>query len=640
MAINNRKLGHSHKITVPTKNKGISIAQAGRQVAKAKSIQPSSLPTSSYVPYDGTAMGGDTTPQMKYGGIHINPANKGKFNATKKKTGKSTEELTHSSNPLTRKRAIFAQNARKWHHADGGWIEQYQDGGSVAAARKKPGGSNVGKKTFANGSKRHGPYAGTAGGAPKGSYPIPDINHARAALALAHHAPNPEGIRRKVLSAYPQLKKALGGYIDKYSIGGWLKDNGQYIAQAGVGIGEGVAQLGAAGLLPKFNSKPTTKPTQSNSQGVNQNIPQSQGNIQQPTLSAPVNTMNLMGGSATAGQMTPENMAFANRHFYPDRLNSVQEHPYGLSGQTDTSQLAPMANGGYTRAGGWSVGAGDNMRKLGYSAGQMIGGNQNYPGPQQFPPEYGFGGVLKAISPFAPMLSLIPGIGPFAAMGVQAAGAIGGAADQKVTDQDLQRQQAIATANAAQSKLAWGGRIPETRAGGYGPSGLTLGHVPGLSHTPKGPAPAKGFNYTSQHGPSVNEGAPWQRQTMMNVRRHPGPFQYAFGGQTSDNDMDEIAQKYAADQGNAPGQTPVELEGAPQGQEQGEVFQTPQGQMGQVEGPSHDQGGVDMNLPPKTFVWSARLKSRNPQFKGQTFASAAAKLGKEKARYEKILKSA
>lgn len=58
--------------------------------------------------------------QMKEGGIHINPANKGKFNATKQRTGKSTEELTHSSNPVTRKRAIFAQNAAKWHHADGG----------------------------------------------------------------------------------------------------------------------------------------------------------------------------------------------------------------------------------------------------------------------------------------------------------------------------------------------------------------------------------------------------------------------------------------------------------------------------------------------------------------------------------------
>ena len=54
-------------------------------------------------------------------GININPANKGKFTATKKKTGKSTEELTHSPNALTRKRAIFAQNAKKWKRADDGF---------------------------------------------------------------------------------------------------------------------------------------------------------------------------------------------------------------------------------------------------------------------------------------------------------------------------------------------------------------------------------------------------------------------------------------------------------------------------------------------------------------------------------------
>lgn len=52
--------------------------------------------------------------QGKY--IHINPANKGKFNATKKRTGKTTEQLAHSKNPLTRKRAIFALNSRKFKH--------------------------------------------------------------------------------------------------------------------------------------------------------------------------------------------------------------------------------------------------------------------------------------------------------------------------------------------------------------------------------------------------------------------------------------------------------------------------------------------------------------------------------------------
>lgn len=54
------------------------------------------------------------------GPIYIKPENRGKFTETKRRTGKTTEELTHSKNPLTRKRAIFAQNAAKWHHSFGG----------------------------------------------------------------------------------------------------------------------------------------------------------------------------------------------------------------------------------------------------------------------------------------------------------------------------------------------------------------------------------------------------------------------------------------------------------------------------------------------------------------------------------------
>ena len=46
--------------------------------------------------------------------IKINPENIGKFTATKKRTGKSTEELTQSDNPLTKKRAVFAKNALQW----------------------------------------------------------------------------------------------------------------------------------------------------------------------------------------------------------------------------------------------------------------------------------------------------------------------------------------------------------------------------------------------------------------------------------------------------------------------------------------------------------------------------------------------
>ena len=55
-------------------------------------------------------------------GIHIKKENRGKFTETKKRTGKTTEELTHSKNPLTRKRAIFAQNSKRFKHMNGGNI--------------------------------------------------------------------------------------------------------------------------------------------------------------------------------------------------------------------------------------------------------------------------------------------------------------------------------------------------------------------------------------------------------------------------------------------------------------------------------------------------------------------------------------
>lgn len=69
--------------------------------------------------YDGKKeFGGDYIPHslLRSESIEIDPKNKGKFTATKKATGKSTEELKHSKNPLTRKRAVFAANAKKWNH--------------------------------------------------------------------------------------------------------------------------------------------------------------------------------------------------------------------------------------------------------------------------------------------------------------------------------------------------------------------------------------------------------------------------------------------------------------------------------------------------------------------------------------------
>ena len=69
-----------------------------------------------------------------------------------------------------------------------------------AAARKRPGGSNVGKY---KGVKA---FAGPSGGAPAGSYPINTLKRAKSALKLAHNAPRPAGIRAAVYRKYPKLK--------------------------------------------------------------------------------------------------------------------------------------------------------------------------------------------------------------------------------------------------------------------------------------------------------------------------------------------------------------------------------------------------------------------------------------------------
>ena len=69
--------------------------------------------------------------------------------------------------------------------------------------RQKKGSSNAGKYKSVSPKK----FAGKSGGASEYSFPIPDLAHARNALARAHFAPNPAGIRAKVYKMYPQLKK-------------------------------------------------------------------------------------------------------------------------------------------------------------------------------------------------------------------------------------------------------------------------------------------------------------------------------------------------------------------------------------------------------------------------------------------------
>ncbi len=76
--------------------------------------------------------------------------------------------------------------------------------GALSKMQKKSGGSNVGEyKTVSKGS-----FCGPSGSAPKGSYPVNTKKRARAALAYAHNAPNPSGIRKCVKSKFPSVGKS------------------------------------------------------------------------------------------------------------------------------------------------------------------------------------------------------------------------------------------------------------------------------------------------------------------------------------------------------------------------------------------------------------------------------------------------
>lgn len=77
--------------------------------------------------------------------------------------------------------------------------------GKEEKMREKPGSSSAGK--YKDVSPKD--FAGKAGGASAVSFPINTLARARNALARAHYAPNPEGIRRKVYDKYPELKARI-----------------------------------------------------------------------------------------------------------------------------------------------------------------------------------------------------------------------------------------------------------------------------------------------------------------------------------------------------------------------------------------------------------------------------------------------
>ena len=74
--------------------------------------------------------------------IHIKPANRGKFTALKKRTGHSASWFKENGTPAQKKMAVFALNAKKWHHADGK-LPEYGNGTDALLQLAKGGVSII-----------------------------------------------------------------------------------------------------------------------------------------------------------------------------------------------------------------------------------------------------------------------------------------------------------------------------------------------------------------------------------------------------------------------------------------------------------------------------------------------------------------
>jgi hypothetical protein len=91
--------------------------------------------------------------------------------------------------------------------------------GSEQKMREKRGSSSTGRyKTVSPKA-----FAGKSGGASAYSFPINTLARARNALARAHYAPNPEGIRKAVYRKYPELKKRHEKRMGKMKVKGKKK---------------------------------------------------------------------------------------------------------------------------------------------------------------------------------------------------------------------------------------------------------------------------------------------------------------------------------------------------------------------------------------------------------------------------------
>jgi|688.fasta_scaffold10132_10 hypothetical protein len=102
--------------------------------------------------------------------------------------------------------------------------------------------------------------------------------------------------------------------------------------------------------------------------------------------------------------------------------------------------------------------------------------------------------------------------------------------------------------------------------------------------------------------------------------------EYAYGGMIDPSMyMQQMMYGSYAQGGQVPQNIPVEVEGQ-------EMYEMPNGQMGEFQGPSHENGGIPVALPEGTKVYSDRLKVN-----GKTMADRKDKRERNIAKLEKLL---
>ena len=219
---------------------------------------------------------------MAMGGIHINPANKGKFTASAKHAGMGVQAFAnhvlankedYSSTQV--KRANFAHNAAGWKHEMGGIQKSdYQtDPGKLSDIQRQ---LRVVKQQI--------------------STLQPDSQYVSGPLAKLRGLEKDLTIRQE---NHPEFKKAMGGRLPMYQMGSWntnFANNSNVVNPnqiTNIQTNQGVPYASSTYIKPKYN--------------VDNSIINENETIQSKTLGTPIQTNNDSGSNFYNNQFYDEN---------------------------------------------------------------------------------------------------------------------------------------------------------------------------------------------------------------------------------------------------------------------------------------------------------------------------------------------